>query len=201
MRLGEVLRDLRSARIEAGISQSEVARALGRSRSIVTTWERGEFIPDPIQLARWGAVVGLDVVLRAYPGGSPLRDAAQLRLLRRARQLIGEGWRWRTEVPVSADPMERRAFDAVISRGGVRIAMEAISRLVDAQAQVRALSLKQEAAGLGRVVMVLADTRHNRAALGEAEPTLRAAFPEGSRAILAALRAGAIPPANGVVLV
>jgi transcriptional regulator with XRE-family HTH domain len=199
--LAEVLHDMRAAREAAGLSQASVARAIRVSHQLISMWERGVALPDPIQLARLGAAVGLDVSVRAYPGGSPLRDAAQLKLLRLAREVIGSAWRWRTEVPVSSDPMDRRAFDAVISRGPVRIGLEAISRLSDVQGQVRAITLKQEAARFARVVMVLASTRHNRAALRQAEPTLRPAFPLGQRAILAALRAGEEPSANGVLLV
>lgn len=199
--LAEVLGDMRAAREGSGLTQASVGRALRVSHQLISMWERGVAMPDPIQLARHGAAVGLDVSLRAYPGGSPLRDAAQLKLLRLAREAIGSAWRWRTEVPVSSDPLDRRAFDAVIGRGSVRIGLEAISRLTDVQSQVRAITLKQEAAHIGRVVIVLAGTRHNRAALRQAEPTLRPAFPLGQRAILAALRAGEEPSANGVLLV
>lgn len=164
-------------------------------------WERGEIVPDPIQLARWGAVVGLDISIRAYAGGSPLRDAGQLRLLRRARAVIGDAWRWDTEAPVTDDPLERRAFDAILSRGEFRIGLEAISRLMDAQAQVRAATLKQEASGVDRMVLVLADTRHNRDALRAGAPTLAPAFPLAPRGVLATLRSGRLPGANGVMLV
>jgi hypothetical protein len=145
--------------------------------------------------------VGLHVVIRAYAAGSPLRDAGQLRLLARARLAIGELWSWRTEVPVSRDPLDRRAFDAVLTGAAGHIGLEAIVRLTDAQAQVRAVTLKQEAAGLERVVVVLAQTRHNRAALADAAPTLRVAFPTQSREVFRALRSRRLPAANGIVLV
>jgi hypothetical protein len=157
-------------------------------------------MPDPVRLAAWGAVVGFDVSLRAYPAGSPMRDAAQLRLIQRARASIGQGWTWRTEVPVTADPSDRRAFDAVLSNAAGRIGLEAITRLTDAQAQIRAVILKQEAARLDRMVLVLAYTRHNRAALIDAAPTLLPAFPIGVRQTMRALRAGHLPSANGVIL-
>jgi hypothetical protein len=154
-----------------------------------------------MQLARWGAVVGLDVTLRAYAGGSPLRDAGQLRILLRARATIGEEWGWQTEVPVSANPLDRRAFDAVLRRGEIRIGLEVISRLTDAQGQARAAMLKQRAAGLDGMVLVIARTRHNRAAFQQASATLVPAFPLDSRKLALALRAGRMPGANGVLLV
>lgn len=196
--LQELLRDLRAAREAAGLSQAAVAGAIGRSRALIAHWERGTVSPDPLQLARWGAAVGLDVPIRAFPAGSPLRDAGQLRLIARARVAIGEGWRWRTEVPVSDDPRDRRAFDVVLMSAAGRIGLEAITRLIDAQAQVRAVILKQEAAELERMVLVLANTRHNRAAVADAAPTLAAAFPTSPRDVQRTLRNGQLPTANGL---
>jgi transcriptional regulator with XRE-family HTH domain len=199
--LGELVRDLRSARMMAGLSQAAVAGAIGRSRELVADWEKHRWPPSVVDLARWAAVVGLEVPIRAYPGGYPLRDAGQLRTLARARDRITGPWHWRTEVAVSADPRDRRALDAVISRGSVAIGLEVITRLTDAQAQVRRAALKQEAAGLERMVLVLTDTRHNRRALVDAEPTLLPAFPHRPRQVLRDLNVGRAPPANGVMLV
>jgi hypothetical protein len=81
------------------------------------------------------------------------------------------------------------------------VGVEAVTRLADAQAQVRAIVLKQEAAGFPAMVIALADTRHNRRALVQAGPSLRPAFPIDSRWVLQELRSGRVPPANGVVLV
>jgi hypothetical protein len=51
------------------------------------------------------------------------------------------------------------------------------------------------------MVLVLADTRHNRSALVAAAPTVLPAFPLRTRGVLAALRAGRLPQANGVMLI
>jgi transcriptional regulator with XRE-family HTH domain len=160
----EVIRDLRDARLAAGLPQVAVARALRVTRQAVSLCESGDGARYMVQLARWGAAVGLDVSIRTFAGGSPLREAGQLRVLRRARSAMGDRWVWRTEVPVSNDPRDRRAFDAVMSEGRFRIGLEVITRLTDAQAQTRAALLKQESAGLDRMVLVLAKTRRNRAA-------------------------------------
>ena len=193
--------DLRAARAAAGLRQSAVAAKLGYSRQLIALWERGTVVPGPLQLVRWGAVVGLDVSLRAFPAGGPLRDIGQLRLLTRARVLIGDGWGWRTEVPVNTDPRDRRALDVVLAGPAGRIGLEAITRLTDAQAQIRAAILKQEAARLDRMLLILADTRHNRAAVVDAAPSLDGAFPASPRDVLRALRDGELPTANGIVLV
>jgi transcriptional regulator with XRE-family HTH domain len=197
----DVVRVLLDARRAAGLSQEAVATAIGVTHQLVSVWERGVVMPDPVQFAKWGAVVGRDVNLRAFAAGSPLRDAGQLKVLARARIAIGEQWSWQTEVPVSSNSLDRRAIDAVIGHGERRIGVEIITRLTDAQAQVRAAQLKQEAAGLDRMILVFANTRHNREALRAAAPTLLPAFPVARRAILADLRAGRLPAGNGVVFV
>jgi len=198
-RLAEVVRDLVDARRRAGLSQAAVAGAIDTSRSLVAAWEAGRIVPNAVQLARWGSAVGLDVSLRAFPGGPPLRDAGQLRLLTRFRGLIGDSWAWRAEVPVGVDPSDRRAIDAVIVRAGRRVGIEAITRLVDAQGQVRPILLKQEGSGIEVFVLALSDSRLNREAVVVGAPTLGPAFPCSPRTCLAALRRGEPPPANGIV--
>ena len=201
LQLETVIRDLRVARLNAGLTQAAVARRVAVSRPLFAAWESGRITPTAVRLARWGAVVGLDVSIRAFPGGSPLRDAGQLRILDRFQSAVGDAWAWRTEVPVSPDPRDRRAFDALLSRGRQRIAVEVIVRLVDVQGQVRPILLKQQASGVDRVVLVLADSRLNRSALRSGHPTLMPAFPTPPRKAMAALRAGELPSANCVVLV
>lgn len=198
--LDDAVNDLRAARLAAGLSQSTVARALGCSPQLISLLEGRIVEPGPVQLARWGAAVGLDIPIRTFPGGSPLRDAGQLGLLRRFRRAVGELWAWHTEVPVSSDPRDRRAIDVVLSRPPYRVGAEAVVKLTDGQAHARTLLLKQAASGVDRMVVVLADTRHNRVALGVASPTLGPAFPLSSRETLRALRAGAVPSANGIVV-
>ena len=193
--------DLRAARAVAGLSQAAIASKLGYARQLITLWELGLVLPNPIQLANRAAVLGFELSIRAHPAGSPLRDAGQLRLISRARTAIGELWTWQTEVPVSRDPYDRRAFDAVLTGAAGRIGLEAITRLTDAQAQVRAALLKQETARLERLILVLAQTHHNRVAVIAAAPTLSGAFPATPREVLRALRAGRLPQANGIVLV
>jgi transcriptional regulator with XRE-family HTH domain len=199
--LGTIVDELRQARRRAGLSQRSVAHALGVSRALVGAWEASTVQPGVIHLYRWGAIVGLDVSIRAFPGGSPLRDAGQLRLLARFRLIVERVWTCRTEAPVSADPRDRRAFDMVLLRGDRRVAAEAITRLVDAQAQIRSIELKAQASGVNRVVLVMSDGRHSRAAVDAGRATIEPAFPCPARAALSALRVGELPPGNAVVFV
>ena len=184
-----------------GISMSAVAAGIGCSRQLIGVLEHRRLgTVDPILLARYCAAVGLDLSMRAHPGGAPLRDAPQLRLLARLQAALGTTWAWRTEVPVSTDPYDRRAIDAVLARERSRVGVEAIARLEDAQTEARGIGLKQQAAGLACMVILLADTRHNRYVVRAGAPTLDPMFPLRGRVVMSALRAGHAPPANGIVL-
>lgn len=197
--LDDLIRELRLQRILGGYAQRTVANAIGSSRQLLADWERGVIVPGVVSLIRWGAAVGLDVQLRAFTSGSKLRDRGQLRLLDRAHRATGN-WTWRTEVPASSDPADRRAIDAVLSNASGRVGMEAITRFGDAQAHVRAAILKQQSASLDRFILLLADSRHNRKAVRDAAPTLLPAFPLSGRRLLADLRGGRLPSANSVLL-
>lgn len=197
--LDEALRDLVVSRRTAGLAQEAVASAMGVSRSALAAWEQRRVEPTFSRLCRWGAIVGIDVSLRTFAAGSPLRDIGQLRLLERFGELIGTGWEWRSEVPVSTDPRDRRAFDAVVRGAGGSAAVEAIVRLVDVQEQTRRIVSKQSAAGIDTLILVLADTSHNRLAAAAGAATLRPAFPIGPRRALACLRGGVPPDGNAIV--
>ena len=145
------------------------------------------------------AVVGLRLHARLYPTGAGLRDTAQLDLLRRLRARIGDRWSWQLEAPLNISG-DLRAFDAVLTGAGTTIAIEAITRLRDAQAQLRAAALKQRDGQIARLVIVLLGTNHNRAALASAADVLATTFPLGTRATLAALSQGKDPGDDGIVL-
>ena len=192
--------ELANARRLAGLAQAEVARAIGWSASKVRRIERAQRASvTHAELARFAAVVGLRYSGRLFVAETRLRDATQLETIRSYRAFaVGCGWTSRMEepIPITGD---LRAFDLVIRRDGVRIAHEFVSRLVDAQAQVRPLLRKQRDAGVGSLVMVLRDTIENRRAVRDAGEPLTDAFPHESRAVLAAIRQGRDPGGNGIV--
>ena len=196
----EIGDQIRIARVEHGLSQFEVGRAVGISSSQVSRIERGEAPSAPVRtLARLLAAVGLDLSLRAYPGGEPIRDAAHIELLRRFRSTCLPGWRWQSEVPVGPAG-DRRAWDGVASRPGVTVAVEAETRARDVQALDRRVGLKLRDSGMSRAVLVLSDTRSNRRVVRDYRDALRASFPVDSAAALEALRQGRDPGGNAVVL-
>ena len=166
--------ELREARLLHGLSQADVGRAAGVSAAAVSRAERGRAAGAPIlSLVRIATAVGLDLHIRAYPGGDAVRDAGHRRLLGRLRALLPAGTGWATEVPL---PMtqDQRAWDAVITtyaRVGdahprqCLIGVEAETRLRDLQALQRRLALKRRDGGVDRLVLLVADTRSNRAIL------------------------------------
>ncbi len=196
----ELGNEARLGRLEHGLSQCDVGRAIGLSRSQVSRVERGLAPNVSVRvLARLEAAVGLDLAVRTYPGGQPIRDAAHVALLRRLRAVIDPGWQWRTEVPVGP-PGDRRAWDAVIGRPGTQVAVEAETRVRDLQSLERRVSLKQGDWGAGSVVLLLADTRSNRLVVRNYTDIILGTFPVDGRGALAALQSGIAPNGNAVIL-
>ena len=192
--------ELRRARLNAGLRQRDVANAMRVSPSSVSRIERGLVGGVTVgRVSRQAAVVGLVVRVNLYPAGRPVRDVAQLRLLERLRARIHPSWRWRVEVGLALGG-DLRAFDAMADRSGLRVAIEAITRLADIQAQVRSGLLKQRDSGVERLVLLVADTHANRRALREGIALLRGDLPLGTRAVLTSLGLGDDPGANGIVL-
>ena len=196
----EAASELRRARVRAGLTIREVASVVGLSRTTVQRAEWGRLPgPTPRALARHAAAVGLRARIKLYPEGEAIRDAGQVALIRRFRERVGEPGSWAFEVPIPLSG-DQRALDAVLTLNAGRIGLEFYTRLADAQAQLRAANLKQRDAELDRMIIVVKATHANRRALQEAGPALAANFPGSTRRLLAALAAGELPPANGVIL-
>lgn len=152
-----------------------------------------------LAVVRAAAVVGLDLPLRTYPGAGAIRDEAHVRLLERLRARLGPGVGWRTEVPLP-NPGDRRAWDAMVVASSDRIGTEAETRARDAQDLQRRLALKRRDGGVDHVILLLADTRHNRRFLREAGQGLRADLPVPGRLALQRLSAGESPRGSAIIL-
>jgi transcriptional regulator with XRE-family HTH domain len=194
-----VAQELRETRLSAGVSQARVAQAARLRQSRVSRTERVEGpAPRLDELAKHCAVLGLRLSLRMYPEASPVRDAAQLRLLQRLRAVVGSEFRWRTEVPVAGQG-DLRAWDVLLD-GPDRVAIDAESRLYDIQALQRRTELKLRDSGVSCVVLVVAGTTYNRAVLKEHRAALASTLPLGTRDVLTSLRSGRAPKASGIAL-
>jgi hypothetical protein len=180
-----------------------VAVSSGMSASQVGRIERGTLPSVSVdQLARVGAAVGLDVRVRSFPGPDPLLDAGQIAVLGRLRSRLHPDLGFRAEVPLPITG-DQRAWDAMIDalRGITPLLpVEAESRLIDGQAQIRRIMLKLRDSGLEHVLVVIADTRRNRDAVAAAASTILADFPVPQRRAMAALAAGEHPGGSALIL-
>lgn len=184
----------------AGISQRELGRQVRVSHNKIQRLERGERGQLTLELAaRVGAVLGLQFSASLHPDGDPIRDAAHVALLKRFQARLPHGLIWRTEVPVPIEG-DRRSADGVLQGTTFSALVEAETRIDDVQALERKVRSKQRDMDFGRVILVVADTRHNRSVV-RAVPALRAAFPISNRACWAAVRRGQDPGGDALVFV
>jgi transcriptional regulator with XRE-family HTH domain len=194
-----VTSELETHRRGRGISYRELGRRAGLSHTQISRVSRGDVHDLGIgAAARMAAVLGLDISVTVHPVGDPVRDVAHLALIRRFSARLPDSLRWRTEVPIPL-PGDLRSADGVVDGERVRAMVEAETRLDDIQAMERRTRAKQRDLGIGRVVLLVADTRHNRAVIA-AVPELAERFPVGTRACLAALARGVDPGADCLVV-
>ncbi len=99
-------------------------------------------------------------------------------------------------MPIEGD---RRSADALIGGMGVEVMVEAETHLNDIQTLERGIAGKQRDLGVERVILLVADTRHNRAVIAGV-PELGRRFPIGTRACLAAVARGLDPGGDGLVI-
>jgi transcriptional regulator with XRE-family HTH domain len=197
--LRETGRELRDARVTRGLSQRSVSIAIGVSQAQVSLIERAEYpTVTVLTLWRFAAAVGLDLSLKAFPGGAPLRDKAHIDLLNRFKAAVGTGWRWFSEVPLAL-PGDRRAWDRVMRGFGLGIAVEAETRPTDAQELGRRLALKKRDGRVDRLILVLPNSRWCRTFVALNE--LESVFPVRGRPALMALRAGRDPGGDAIILI
>jgi transcriptional regulator with XRE-family HTH domain len=192
--------DVRRHRTAAGLSLRAVGTASGIDHTRIWRFERGN--PTNLRLEDIGAiaaVVGLELSIRAYPAGDPIRDVAHARLLERFRLELHPSLRWHTEVPFP-NPGDLRAWDAVTGRDGWRAGIEAETVIDDSQAIDRKLALKRRDGAVDHVILLVADTPRNRRALA-AVGSAFADLPLRTREVLRTLRAGEEPAASGIVII
>ncbi len=166
--LADLGEEFRRARLELGLSQRQVALAARFDRADYSRLETAKLPNVPYAvLSRVGAVLGLDVPLRAFPAGRSIRDVSQSRGLQGLLGFVGTPLSYRTEVPLprTSERPEARAWDALILGRGERTAVEYESRIHDFQAQRRRYQLKLRDDPVEHFLLVVADTRANRRAV------------------------------------
>ena len=192
--------EIRTARLDHDLSQHSISAATGIRQAKVSLIERGLAVTVRLgDLVSLCAAVGLDLSVRAFPAGLPIRDAAHVALLGKLRAILPSHLSWRTEVPLPLRG-DRRAWDALIAMARLTIGVEAETRLRDVQALARRVALKKRDAGVDRVVLLIQASRANLALLRALGPEIQAAFPVPSDVALAALAAGRDPDGDAIVL-
>jgi transcriptional regulator with XRE-family HTH domain len=185
--------------VAANLSQGDVGRACGTSHAAIGRIERGDNkVLGIVTLSKALAVVGLDLSVRAYPHASAHRDAAHAALLERLHVRLPEELSWSTEVPFP-NAGDLRSWDALIRIRRLRVAIEAETRARDGQELQRRLNQKRRDGGADRLILLLADTRSNRAFLREFGPSFAAEFPTPGATALSALERG-MDPGDAIIL-
>lgn len=170
-----------------------MAKAVGISPSELSRIERGlaQWV-SVITLSRLCAVVGLDLAVRAYPGGPPFRDHRHGQLLEHLHAALRVSLGWALEVPLP-NPGDQRAWDAMIRGSGWRYGAECEMNPIDGQALLRRINLKQRDGLVNGVILLLPDTRQTRLFRREFRAALDEAFPVPRATALGRLVAGLNP--------
>ncbi len=197
--LATIGQEIHGARVSRGLSQSAVAAVAGVDQAEVSRIERGIRGGVIIRsLARLAVAVGLELSLKLYPAGQPVRDRAHIALLDRFRSAVGAGWAWSAEVPLPI-PGDKRAWDRVLRGAGIVIGVEGETRPTDIQELARRLSLKKRDGGVDRLVLVLNDTQWCRRLVQLND--LSESFPIPGRLALKALAEVRDPGGDAVILI
>ncbi len=195
--------ELAALRLRAGVSQAAVGRAVDVDRTVITRLERGDpRVGLPIRF-RVAALLGADLRLSAYAQAGPLiRDAVQARLLERILARLDR--RWRTIVEATVPGNSRMSVDLRLDSPSTTVLCEVESRIGSLEEIIRELHVKRTAFLDGgkaiSVILALPATRHHRAIVQEHPAIIRAAFPETSSSIEAALVNAELPwPGDGIL--
>jgi transcriptional regulator with XRE-family HTH domain len=193
-------REIRLARRSLGLSLKDVGAAVGVSGSTVSRIERA-LAPSVAARLLNGlcAAVGLELSMKAFPGGRPIRDAEHAAVLERLRTRLHSSLRWRTEVPLPIRG-DLRGWDAMVSGPSWRYGVEAERNPIDGQAMLRRLHLKQRDGLVDGVILLLPDTRQARHFRRTFAAELAAGMPVPGRVALQRLGAGHDPAGSALIV-
>lgn len=202
VRFGE---DYRGLRLQAGVSQAAVSRAIGVARSVICRMEAGDVEVAAYIRSRAAAVLGAQFRFGLYAEGPALiRDAAQAAIVERLLAMRHRRWSATVEAPVpgpgrrSTDVRLEAHEDLVLTEVETHIgALEGIVR----EGHDKRSAVAAEAPGKRvHVLLVLPPTRHHRALMRSHPQTIRAAFPASSTEIERALTSAQGPwPGDGIL--
>ncbi|HTE65208.1 MAG TPA: helix-turn-helix transcriptional regulator [Candidatus Binatia bacterium] len=197
--------ELRIARVTAGLSQEQLARAAGLGQTAVSRVERGDHRASLEVRCRLAAACGYEIGWRLYPVATVrLRDSGQLALAQAISAAAHASWTVTLEAPIA--PGDPRAADMLLAGRDEVLHIEIERALVDAQAQLRSAQLKRQ--GLAereplpiRLVIAVPDSRVARERLEPARELMLRSFPSSPRKVWAAIRDGSPLGGDGILLV
>jgi transcriptional regulator with XRE-family HTH domain len=194
-------REIRIARRDRNLSLDRAGAAAGISAAATSRIERG-LAPEVsvLRLTQLAEVVGLELSLRLFAGGSPIRDDVHASLLGRCRDEMHPSLRWSIEVPLP-NTGDDRAWDAMVSGPGWRYGVEAETAPRDVQALSRRLALKLRDGGVDGILLGLPRTRRVREFLAASRGMLDEAFPIPGTTALARLKDGLDPGGSSIILI
>lgn len=191
-----------AARARHGFTHTDVGRRAGVDPVTAARVERGDPGIQLNTLCAVGEAVGLDIVVRIYPGREPsLRDRGQLAVAHNLCALLDD--RWQHDVEVAAGD-HGEAADLVLFGPSEIIVIEIDRLMLDFQEQYRRIRQKCEWLAARhqrpvRLVMAIEDTRRNRRAIEPHRDLIASALPRNSREVLASLRSGEPLGADGLL--
>ncbi len=200
-----LLRELRDARLIAGISQRTLARELQITQGQVWRIE-ADAIDDfgVVRLFEIAAILGMEPSVVLHPMGDPIRDSGQQPLGRRFDAMLSSAWHTTNEALLPR-PGDRRAWDKLLNlttyprRYLVGVDLE--SRVRDIQDLTRRTRLRERDGGVDALLVVLSDSATNRRLRQPLIDSLGEAYRTSVAGIRVALRDGVPLPGSGVVLV
>lgn len=196
----------REQRLRLELTQADVARAVGTSRSVVSAIEHGDPAVSLKVRFRCAEVLGFRLRLPAYPDGTPrLYDQNHSRIIEHLLALRHPRWHASVEAPVPGPG--HRSTDVRLECGIDIVLAEIETRLRRWEQIVRETHDKARAVaedvGPGRRVhalLVLPPTRHNRELVRGLAGSVAAAFPADEQAIRRALTGAEEPwPGDGLL--
>ena len=204
-RIGE---ELRGAREDSGLTQAEIGRRAGVTRSHVSRIEMGLAAPSIEVLQRIAVALGADLAVRLFPNtGLRVRDRISVPMTQALLRDLHPRWGRRAEVAVYR-PV-RGVIDLVLEdRGSPETAVTEIQSQIRRVEQLvrwhgqKADALASQPDQAGRRVtrlLVLRNTQANRDIARAASEMLGVAYPSRTLEAVAALRGEAPWPGAAVV--
>lgn len=157
-----------------------------------------------MELSEIASVLGYEVSVGLHPIGDPVRDKGQLACGRRFDALLSERWRV-TDETLLPGAGEQRAWDKLMrlvdATPRYLVGVDIESRVWDVQAIVRRTRGRERDGQVDHILIVLADTAHNRRVADELRAALGPGWATSPRRLMKALREGERLSGSGVILV